>query len=52
MVEQMNGRVLQHELKNQGLEIKKIDQSIMLHQIFKNKYYSPYQLSKHYLIIA
>lgn len=48
----MNGRIIQHELKNKGLEIKKLDQSIMLRQVFKNKFYSPYQLSKHYLIIA
>lgn len=30
-VEQMNSRILSHELTNKGIEIKKLDQSIMLH---------------------
>ena len=51
-VEQMNSRIMSHEFSKFGLEIKKLDQSILQRQVFKDKIYSPYQMSHSFIVIA
>ena len=51
-LEQMNTQILAHDFGKFGLEIKKLDESIMLRQVFKDKFYSPYQMASSFIVIA
>ena len=51
-VEDLNFQILSQQMAEQGLMISKLDQSILTHKIFKDKMFSPYQMSNHFIVIA